>query len=492
MEQLHATADPRELIKRVSALIHSGQVGAARPLLAAARQMAGPSAGLSHLAAMLALRDGTIEEAREDLDLAVAETPNHPGLRKARAELRHRLGDLEGATRDAAEAVILDRADPVAKALLGTLMLELGRIDDALACLLEAVTGNPADPAFREALANAQVASGDLDGALDTLETGIALAPSSVSARNAAVMLCIRRRDFAGAVRLADAARAVGIADACLYGLNGHALSSLGRHDEAADAYQEALKLGPEDPYVRHLVATTGSVPRERRAPEAYLRTVFDGYAERFEGHLISLGYRIPGVVRRTLLTHPAVAAGGQLGPVLDLGCGTGLVGLAVDDLTTGPITGVDVSARMLDQSRIKGVYATLVEADLMTFLSAPAASPARWPVIIAADVLCYFGALDDLLAAVHARTEPGGWFMFSVEVLLPDHDGVVPGNGDWALQRQGRYAHGIGYVQRVALRAGFVVRRSAPEVIRFEAGVPVDGLMVILERPLDGQTDDH
>lgn len=283
MEQLHATADPRDLIRRVSTLIQSGQTGAARPLLAAARQITGPSAGLSHLAAMLALHDGSIEDAREDLDLAVAETPNHPGLRKARSELRQRLGDTEGAVRDAAEAVILDRNDPVAKALLGTLMLELGRVDEALGCLREAVANNPSDPAFREALANAQTAAGDVDGALETLETGIMLAPTSVATRNAAVMLCIRRRDFSGAARIAEAARAVGITDACLFGLYGHALSSLGRHDAAADAYQEALKLGPEDPYVRHLVATTGSLPLGRRAPEAYLRTVFDGYADRFE-----------------------------------------------------------------------------------------------------------------------------------------------------------------------------------------------------------------
>ena len=39
---------------------------------------------------------------------------------------------------------------------------------------------------------------------------------------------------------------------------------------------------------------------------------------------------------------------------------------------------------------------------------------------------------------AVHEALEPGGWFVFSVERVLPDHDGVMPGNGNWALQRQG------------------------------------------------------
>jgi predicted TPR repeat methyltransferase len=485
MEQVLATADPHDLIRRVSALIQSGQTGAARPLLAAARQIAGPSAGLSQLAAMLALREGSVEEGRADLDLAVAQTPNHPGLRKCRAELRHRMGDLEGAARDAAEAVVLDRADPVAKALLGRLLLELGRVADALTCLGNAVANRPDEPAFREELANALIAAGDADAAFTVLEEGVALVSTSVSLRNAIVMLCIRRRDFAGAARLAEEARAVGITDACLFGLYGHALSSLGRHDAAAAAYREALKLGPDDPYVRHLVAMTGDVPQGRRAPEAYLKTVFDGYADRFEAHLIALGYRIPGVVRGVLARHPKLLAGEDLGAVLDLGCGTGLVGLAISDLPLGPITGVDVSARMLDQARVKQIYARLIEADLMTALSAgpEAGAPAHWPLIIAADVLCYFGALDDVLTTVRARLEPGGWFIASLERLLADHDGTVPGNGDWALLRQGRYAHAAEYVQRAALDAGFVIRRFASEVIRFEAGVPVDGLLLVLER---------
>ncbi len=480
MDMVQATADPRELIRRVSDLIDAGRTGAARPLLAALRRMAEPSAGLAHLAARLALRDGSIHDAHAELDEAIALDPSHPGLRKCRAEIRHRLGDVEGATRDAAEAVILDRTDPVAKALLGTLMLDLRRPAEAAACLRDAVAQRPADPAFREALAIAQEACGEPDAALQTLDEAVALAPTAVSLRNAGVMLCMRRRDFNGAVRLAEAARSVGIADACLFGLKGHALSSLGRHDEAADAYREALKLGPDDPYVRHLVSATGAVPQGRRAPEAYLRAVFDGYADRFDGHLVSLGYRIPGVVRRVVAAHPVLAGGGHLGAVLDLGCGTGLIGLALGDLAVGPITGVDVSAGMLAHARAKDSYDELHEADLMTML---ATDDRRWPLIVAADVLCYFGALDDAFAAAHARLEPHGWFVFSLETLVADHDGVVPGNGDWALLRQGRYAHTADFVRRTAIEAGFSIHLEAPEVIRFEGGIPVDGMLLVLER---------
>ena len=87
------------------------------------------------------------------------------------------------------------------------------------------------------------------------------------------------------------------------------------------------------------------------------------------------------------------------------------------------------------------------------------------------------------MLPAVHARLEPGGWFVVSLERLVPDHDGEIPGNGRWALLRQGRYAHAVDYVHRAAITAGFAIRLLTPEVIRFEAGMPVDGIMMVLER---------
>src|SRR4029077_16936096 len=129
-------------------------------------------------------------------------------------------------------------------------------------------------------LAAAQEANGDADAALATLNQGIAATPGWVQLRNAAILLSVRRRDFSGAYQLAEAARAAGVADACSFGLMGHALSSLGRHADATEAYADALKLGPDDPYVRHLVAASGILPGERRAPVEYLRAVFDGYAD--------------------------------------------------------------------------------------------------------------------------------------------------------------------------------------------------------------------
>ena len=137
----------------------------------------------------------------------------------------------------------------------------------------------------------------------------------------------------------------------------------------------------------------------------------------------------------------------------------------------------------MLAHARAKRLYAELRESDIVTDM---AVRGEHWPLIVAADVVCYFGALEELLAQVHTSLEPGGWFVFSVEEMLPDHDGVVPGNGKWALQRQGRYTHAPDYVYEAACAAGFRVSRIDRPVVRHEAGAPVPGLLLILERTQD------
>jgi predicted TPR repeat methyltransferase len=227
---------------------------------------------------------------------------------------------------------------------------------------------------------------------------------------------------------------------------------------------------------VRHLVAAAGVLPQAPRAPTAYLEAVFDGYAPRFESHLISLGYRAPGLLRAALLRHIAPDQEGPIGPILDLGCGTGLMGVVLSDLNLGGLVGVDASDRMLDEARRKGLYSELLHTDLETMLHLTIAT---WSVVIAADVLCYFGALDRVMAAVHARMPPGGLFLFTVEELSADEAAGEP----WRLCRQGRYSHHTEHIAASAQAAGFDVRELRPEILRYEADAPVGGLLVVLQR---------
>ncbi len=465
MTQPNALPDVPALLQRMRGLVAQGQLAAARPLLSVVARIAPPSAELWELEARLQLGEGDVAGALAILDRAVAAVPDAPDLLLCRAGARARAGDAAGALLDAADAVLCAPRDPRAKALLGVLLLELRRPADALACLAEAVAAVPGDVSGRLALARAQECCGACDAAAATLADGVARAPGHAGLRSASVLLQARRGAFAEAVRLAEQARREGCADACVLGLLGHALSSLGRHGEAADAYGAALQLAPEDDYVRHLVAAAGRVADTGRAPPDYVRVVFDGYAARFDAHLIGLGYRVPGLARAALS-----AAAGQ-GTVLDLGCGTGLMAVALSDLKCGPWVGVDLSPRMLAAAGQRGLYAELHQADLPDFL---AREQRRFALVLAGDVLPYFGDLRPLFAAVAARLAPGGRFVCSVERL----DGAPT----WQLGPLGRYRHAAAHLTQAAEAAGLAVALLAPETIRSEGGVDVPGLFAVLQ----------
>lgn len=472
------TADPALLTRRVREMVDSGRLQAARPLLAALQRLDVPHAELVEIEAQLLLREGQIAPALALLDGALAAAPAAIGLLLARADARMQSDNPLGAAADAAEAVVLDRTAPRAKAMLGIALIELGQPQDAVPCLREALAATPGHPAYRQALATAQERCGDPAAASATLAEGIRLAPGRVALRTAAIMVDIRRRDFAAAAALAEAARRDGVADACVFGLLGHALSSLGQHEAASDAYAEALKLAPEDPYVRHLVAAAGVLPQAVRAPAEYLETVFDGYASRFESHLIGLGYRVPGLIRAALLEALDLSA--PIGPVLDLGCGTGLMAVVLSDLPLTPLIGVDLSEGMLAEARAKRLYASLHHQDLETLLTEPGPP---WPLILAADVFCYFGALDSVLALVARRLAPGGLCAFTVEL----HDAGEP----WRLGRQGRYSHARTHIEAALAAAGLDPVLLRPDVLRYEAEAPVPGLLV-LARPAASQPAPH
>ena len=112
--------------------------------------------------------------------------------------------------------------------------------------------------------------------------------------------------------------------------------------------------------------------------------------------------------------------------------------------------------------------------------------TPTLWRLIVAADLMCYFGALEEILGAVRDRMRPGGRFIFSVEELVPNHDGTTPGNGEWASGPRGRFAHAAHYLASTADALGFRCLALERETLRYEAGGAVVGLLMALERPRD------
>ena len=97
-------------------------------------------------------------------------------------------------------------------------------------------------------------------------------------------------------------------------------------------------------------------------------------------------------------LQHPLRISG----PVLDVGCGTGVVGLVLREGEVGRVDGVDISQDMLDQAGQKRtasgdtVYTSLIQADLTQTIA------------IAGQHLCRYRQCRH----VHARTSRAGTFI--------------------------------------------------------------------------------
>jgi predicted TPR repeat methyltransferase len=197
----------------------------------------------------------------------------------------------------------------------------------------------------------------------------------------------------------------------------------------------------------------------------------FDEFAASFDAKLASLDYRAPRLVADALAaTLPPPA---RRLDIADLGCGTGLCGPLVAPWARR-LAGCDLSAAMLELAQRRAVYDVLEKAELLAYLDA---HPADFDVVISADTLCYFGALDGVARAAQRALRDGGVLVFTVEALADD-DGA-----DYRLLPHGRYAHARAHLRSVLDGAGLQQQRIAAGVLRSEGGLPVSGWVVSARR---------
>lgn len=246
------------------------------------------------------------------------------------------------------------------------------------------------------------------------------------------------------------------------------------RYDDALVVYRQKLAHAPEDGYSRHMIAKfTGE--NTERAPSKYVSTVFDLYAETFEKHLTStLNYRAPEELAQLIKKHGS--PGERKQDILDLGCGTGLVGAAVASWKK-TLVGIDLSSKMLNQTRARGVYDRLVCDDL---LAAMQKEPSEsYDAITAADVFIYIGKLDEVVEQARRLLRPKGLIAFSIEVLQP-----VPGEDKaYQLEASGRYSQALSYMTKLSNEHDLTVLEMRPSVIRTEHEQPVNGYLVVWQR---------
>ncbi len=112
------------------------------------------------------------------------------------------------------------------------------------------------------------------------------------------------------------------------------------------------VKLRPED-----LLERAYDVKSPEEAIDLY-RDWAGSYDQQLES---GLRYVAPAVIAQML----SVAEPDHTVRVLDVGCGTGLVGVSLSKLGFVHLDGLDFSSQMLNEARRKGVYSELIQADL-------------------------------------------------------------------------------------------------------------------------------
>ncbi|MEN9779320.1 MAG: hypothetical protein RL014_468 [Pseudomonadota bacterium] len=361
----------------------------------------------------------------------------------------------------------------------GLAAFEAGDLPRAEQCFAQALQLVPDRPSVLTNLGATRVRLGRFAQALPLLERATALEEGNLEAWVHLGTARAETGQLQAAVLAFDKALALRDDLAFVWVQRGSALRELGRHDEAAASFERAMALGADDELTRFYLAAVRGSDSPSAPPRRYVEGLFDGYADDFEPHLLNLGYRAhERVVEQLRAHHPP-----PWGAVLDLGCGTGLVGRLVQPQARR-VTGIDVAARMVEQARRLGGYDEVIHADLAAWLAAPPDGPhALHDVAFAADVFIYVGAIDGVLRDLRQHLRPGGWLSFSVEALDDANpaDGVP---GGFRLQGSLRYAHSEAYVRQLAAGLGWTIHRLLRAPIRDDQRQPVAGMYLVMQAP--------
>jgi predicted TPR repeat methyltransferase len=281
----------------------------------------------------------------------------------------------------------------------------------------------------------------------------------------------LARGDRAGAAEILQQVLEAAPAFAGAWFALGAIREAEGDREGAGAAFLAAGKADPQDYHGARLrLARLGAGEATPAMMQRYVRRLFDQHAPRFDQSLLQhLDYRGPQLLFEAVMTV-ARSAGERMrfAAMLDLGCGTGLAGAAFRAVVDR-LSGIDLSAAMIDEARRKALYDRLEAGELIEFLDTEAAVQARYELVVAADVLVYVQDLAVVAVAVRRVLAPRGLFGFTVETH----------SGDGVLLRESlRYAHGDAHVRAAMADAGLNLAHLAEVATRTESGAPVAGLL--------------
>lgn len=382
----------------------------------------------------------------------------HKGGRLAEAEVAYR------------QILRRNPADADALNFLGMLTCQAGDATGALELLRKSVEVLPNNGHAWVNLGNVLMANGEPSQALQAFARATELVPEVAAAwYNLGVCLARSKEPVPAAEAFRNALK-LQPGHIPAYESLAVLLYRLGNYTEAAEVYREWLQYDPDSPVARHMLAATAGDQTHARADDRYVKELFDAFSSSFDENLKDLGYRAPQLLADAL--SGVLGSSGEL-DVLDAGCGTGLCGPLVRPIARR-LVGVDLSEGMVAKARERGSYDELAVGELCQFMRSRAAS---FDVVLSADTLVYFGALEEPLAAARCCLRENGYLAFTLERLQARDP-----REHYRLEPHGRFAHAEEYVRSTLVNAGFEGAQVQEVVLRKERGSEVAGLLFLAQ----------
>lgn len=247
--------------------------------------------------------------------------------------------------------------------------------------------------------------------------------------------------------------------DLCLY---------VNKRVDARDAYQKYFDHHPEDAEIEHLlVALKDETPPPRASDRAILQ-IYKDFAKSYEERMLQdLKYTGPERLKDAI----KAVIGERTGlDVLDIGCGSGLSGVALKTFAR-ELTGIDLSPEMLEIARKRGIYDHLEAAEITAWLGD---TSKRFDIIAALDCLIYFGDLKPVVLGAAKRLKPGGIVFLSTE-----RGTKYP----FSITDSGRYDHHPDHIRDVAEATGLELAVLSQAFLRKEYGADVIGNVAVLQK---------
>ena len=409
---------------------------------------------------------GIWEEAEALAASLTKQFPKHPFGWRVLGALFQQTGRLTEALATTQSAVKLFPQDAAVHNNLGVTLQEVGRLSEAETSGRRAIA---LKPDYAEAHNNLGVTLqelGRLDEAEASCRQAIALKPGFAKAHN---NLGITLKKL-GRLNEAEASYKQAIllkpdyAEA--HNNLGATLQKLGKLEEAAESYAQALALNPENSLAKHHLAALSGDTTES-APLDYVEKLFDKYALTFDRALVDeLEYKTPKLIAEIILRD---SDSDSLGSIIDLGCGTGLLGAEIKQFCER-LEGLDLSQKMLDEAKEKRIYDELIKQDILGYL---ANADLNFDYFIATDVFVYVGDLSDVFHLIKSRNKTGGKLVFSTEHYHGD---------GFLLQQSGRYSHSKTYIERLSEKFAYQLRHFETQPLRKESNQYITGGLYILD----------